>query len=97
MEDSSDHVKVTAVLAAGISSGMVLCMSDAQKVRENRLRRAAQRQGLMLAKSRKRDPGASDLGAYELLDTPTSTVVAGDYDSGNALKHAEGYLDRELS
>ena len=97
MEDSSDHVKVTAVLAAGISSGMVLCMSDAQKVRENRLRRAAQRQGLMLAKSRKRDPGASDFGAYVLLDTPTSTVVAGDYGTGNALNNAEGYLDRELS
>ena len=97
MEDSSDHVKVTAVLAAGISSGMVLCMSDAQKVRENRLRRVAKRQGLMFAKSRRRDSRASDFGAYVRLSTPTSTVVASDYDTGNALNNAESYFDRELS
>jgi hypothetical protein len=90
-------VLVAAVLAAGISSGMVTCMSDAQKVRENRLRRAVQRQGLMLAKSRRRDPGASDFGAYVLVDAPTNTLVAGDHDLGNALNNAEGYLDRELS
>ena len=97
MEVSSDHVRVTAVLAAGISSGKVLCMSDAEKVRENRAPRAAQRQGLMLVKSRRRDPGASDFGACVRLNTPTSTVVASDYDTGNALNNAESDLDRELS
>jgi hypothetical protein len=40
----------------------------AEKVRENRLRRMATRRGLVLVKSRRRDPGALDFGAYWLLD-----------------------------
>jgi len=39
-------------------------MSDEDKIRENRLRRAAQRQGLALTKSRRRDPRATDYGMY---------------------------------
>jgi hypothetical protein len=35
-------------------------------VRHNRLRRAAQRQGLTLSKSRRRDPRATDYGTYQL-------------------------------
>ena len=38
------------------------------KVLENRLRRAARRQGLNLEKSRTRDPRALDCGKYWLLD-----------------------------
>lgn len=38
------------------------------KVRENRLRRAAQRQGLALTKSRTRDPRALGYGLYALAD-----------------------------
>jgi len=38
------------------------------KVLENRLRRAARRQGLHLEKSRTRDPQALDYGRYWLLD-----------------------------
>jgi hypothetical protein len=38
------------------------------KVLENRLRRAARRQGLHLEKSRTRDPQALDFGRYWLLD-----------------------------
>jgi hypothetical protein len=37
------------------------------KVRENRLRRAAERQGLRLAKSRRRDPNAADYDHYWLI------------------------------
>ncbi len=37
------------------------------KVRENRLRRAAARQGLSLTKSRRRDPRAYDYGLYWLV------------------------------
>jgi hypothetical protein len=38
------------------------------KVRENRIRRMAARQGLQLVKSRTRDPRALDYGSYMLLD-----------------------------
>jgi len=43
-------------------------MDDTEfKVRENRARRAAQRQGLTLTKSRRRDPRAIDFGGYMLV------------------------------
>jgi hypothetical protein len=38
-----------------------------EKVRENRLRRAANRQGWLLVKSRRRDPRAFDYGLYVLV------------------------------
>ncbi|MGC4891060.1 hypothetical protein [Micromonospora sp. DT227] len=41
-------------------------MSNDDKVRENRLRRAAARQGLALSRSRRRDPRALDFGRYWL-------------------------------
>ena len=41
------------------------------KVRENRLRRMADRQGYRLVKSRRRDPRARDYGTYGLVDTHT--------------------------
>jgi len=44
------------------------------RTRENRLRRAAQRQGLRLSRSRRRDPRALDYGTLTLLDG--ATVVA---------------------
>lgn len=37
------------------------------KVRENLLRRMAQRQGFVLERSRRRDPKAKDFGKYRLL------------------------------
>ena len=43
-------------------------LSNAEKVRENRLRRMAKRQRLALVKSRRRDPRAWDYGAYGLID-----------------------------
>ena len=48
----------------------------ALKVRENRLRRMAERQGLQLQKSRRRDPLAWDFGTYQLVDVRTDEVVA---------------------
>jgi hypothetical protein len=51
-------------------------MDDTDKVRENRLRRAAQRQGLTLMKCRRRDTRAYDYGTYMLIDPLTNTVVA---------------------
>lgn len=41
-----------------------------EKSRENRLRRAATRQGLRLEKSKRRDTRAYDYGVYYLIDGP---------------------------
>lgn len=41
-------------------------MTTTDKVRENRARRAAERQGYALSKSRRRDPRASDYGELRL-------------------------------
>jgi hypothetical protein len=52
-------------------------MSSVDKTRETRLRRAADRQGLRLERSRRRAPPATDYGRYWLLDLATGDVVAG--------------------
>ena len=52
-------------------------MMTSEKVRENRLRRMAERQGMMLQKSRRRDPRAIDFGGYMLVDIQTNGVVLG--------------------
>jgi hypothetical protein len=49
-----------------------------RKVAENRLRRAAERQGLRLEKSRLRDPRALGYGTYQLTDERANTVVTAD-------------------
>lgn len=48
-------------------------MSD--KTLENRLRRMAGRQGLVLRKSRSRDPRAVDYGLYALIDVETCGAI----------------------
>lgn len=61
-------------------------MSDQEyKVLENRLRRAAERQGLQLQKSRSRDPRAVDYGTYQLVDPSENTIVALGLQSGYGL------------
>jgi hypothetical protein len=52
-------------------------IQTAEKVRENRARRAAGRQGFRLVKSRRRDEQAIDYGAYVLVDSSTNGVVFG--------------------
>ena len=71
-------------------------MDTAEKVRENRARRAAERQGLMLVKSRRRDPRAWDYGTYMLMDARANTVVASGGQSGYGLDldAVEEELDR---
>ncbi len=54
-------------MPSSMGSGTLLGMSD-DKVRENRLRRMAARQGLTLTRSRRRDPRALDYGLYWLSD-----------------------------
>lgn len=58
-------------------------MSDQEhKVAENRLRRAAARQGLRLEKSRARDTRALTYGTYQLTDPNMNTLVAGNPSNG---------------
>jgi hypothetical protein len=52
-----------------------MASSTAEKVRENRLRRMAQRQGLRLEKSRRRDPRALGFGRYVVIDVASGTAV----------------------
>ncbi len=59
------------------------------KVTENRIRRAAQRQGLMLQKSRRRDPRAYDYGTYRLIDGRHNALVAGDQVSSYGMTLAD--------
>ncbi len=47
------------------------------KIVENRCRRALDRRGLTLQKSRRRDPKAIDYGGYMIVDAATNTAVAG--------------------
>jgi hypothetical protein len=69
-------------------------MSDDVKVRDNRVRRMAKRQGLELIKSRRRDTRALDYGGYLLVDPATSMVVYsyGWNDFGASLDDIEAWL-----
>lgn len=53
-------------------------MTDmAVKVRENRLRAAAERQGYVLRKSRRRDPRANDYGLYAIVEATRGARLPG--------------------
>lgn len=52
------------------------------KVLENKLRRAAERQGFRLEKSRARDPRAISHGTYQLVDNRTNAVAGASLHSG---------------
>jgi hypothetical protein len=74
-----------------------------EKVRENRLRRMAERQGLRLEKSRRRDRRALDYGRYQLVDAGMTRrshhIVHQDWAVGQGfgltLDEVEAYLTRE--
>lgn len=65
-------------------------MTADEKVRENRLRRMAERQGLKLTRSRRRDPRALDYGLYWLIDIHSNTLVSPK--SGSSLDEVERLL-----
>lgn len=52
---------------------------------ENRLRRRAQRQDLVLRKSRSRHPQAYETGTYQLVNAATNTLAAWGGPSGFSL------------
>lgn len=68
------------------------------KAHENRIRRAADRQGLRLEKSRARDPRSLTYGGYQLVDLETGGVVFGYGNAGRGyaadLGEVEEYLSR---
>ena len=80
-------------MACSIMPGMT---DQGEKVRENRLRRMAERQGLRLEKSRRRDPRAVDYGTYRLVDVANNIVVAGDT-SGSGYGMTLDVVERELT
>jgi hypothetical protein len=75
-------------------------MDQSIKVRENRLRRMAGRQGLKLVKNPRRDPRATDYGSYMLTDASEAQVAdfgwdhPGFPDGGSWLNEVEAYLTR---
>lgn len=70
-------------------------VDQAEKIRENRLRRMAQRQGYTLSKSKRRDPRAYDYGVYWIVDESSGGVVAGDSTVGMTLDDVEAWLTGE--
>ena len=72
-------------------------MTDSEKVREDRLRRMARRQGLQLVKNPRRDPRATDYGSYMLVE---NNVMVADFGwdhvgfptKGSWLNDIEAYL-----
>ena len=70
--------------------------NTAERTRENRLRRMAKRQGLMLRKSRRRDERAYDFGQFWLIDGRHNVLVFGDSNLGATIDEIESYLTREV-
>jgi hypothetical protein len=70
--------------------------TNEHKVRENRLRRAADRQGLRLMKSHARDPQDITYGTYQLIDHRYGGTVHADCTAGRGygldLDDVENYL-----
>lgn len=66
----------------------------AEQVRENRLRRMAERQGLTLVKARRRDPRALDYDTWTVVVAATSAVAAG---PGLTVDDVENYLTGDLT
>ena len=72
----------------------------ADKVRENRARRAIERRGYHLMKSRRRDTRAIDYGGYMIIDPIINGVVAGtspahQHGFSMSLEDVEQWLQRE--
>lgn len=67
-------------------------VGDADKIRENRVRRIAARRGYRLVKSRRRDPQAIDYGSFWLIRADMNLTVVGDM-YGVSLDVIEAYLE----
>jgi hypothetical protein len=73
------HSSITDSICVGITTSTKgATMADADKVRENRARRAAARQGFKLIKSKRRDPRALDYSTWTIINSQTGAVEKGD-------------------
>ena len=63
------------------------------RARENAVRRKARRQGLLLVKSRRRDPAAQDYGRYALADPDEGD----EYDPGYVFGIPDGFIGASLA
>ena len=72
-------------------------MTEDMKVRENRVRRIAERRGFKLTKSRRRDPQAIDFNGYMLADAFTNAAVVGflPYAYSASLDEVEEFLNSD--
>jgi hypothetical protein len=72
-----------------------MALTQAEKVRENRLRRLAARRGLHLIKSRVQAPGMRSVDFYYLVDTHTGSLEVGhpDYGGLESLDDVENALN----
>jgi hypothetical protein len=68
--------------------------TEAEPARSLRLRRMAERQGLVLRKSRRRDPYALDFNQWWVIDPATNAVVAGGQ-WGMRPEEIEAFLTRQ--
>jgi post-segregation antitoxin (ccd killing protein) len=64
-EVKASELNVSAVCQEALREALV-SREETSKVHENRIRRMADRQGLVLKKSRRRDSRATDYGYYQL-------------------------------
>lgn len=72
-------------------------MSD--KVRENRLRRMAERQRVIIHKSRTRDHRAADFGGFMLIDGDSNSAILGadPFPYSASLDDIEAWLTRPIA
>jgi hypothetical protein len=75
--------RIEAVIAKAVGGPV-------EKARENRLRRAAVRQGYRLVKSRRRDPRALDYGMYWIVNE--ANVIEAGHNQGLNLDEVEAWL-----
>jgi len=88
--------RMSSGIVTGMTNDMLSSMTEADKVRENRLRRMAERQRLVLQKARRRDPNAWDYDTYQLVDPALGAIVFQDFVVGHgyglSLDDVEAYL-----
>ena len=82
-------------MSPAVSSAMLCRVSTDQRVRENRLRRLAHRQGLMARKVQRRDIRALDYGRWSLAWHDTGEVITDA--TGLTADELERYLLRDFA
>jgi hypothetical protein len=93
--------RIISCIISGIGSSIIYQrrqeMGKEDKIRENRLRRMAKRQGLELRASGRRDPRALDYGKYVLVNAERNVIVGVASGRSNfTLDDVENYLTQPV-